>query len=217
MIVVMQIGAAPEQIAQVEERLTSFGYRVYRSGEQQVVLGAVGTPQREVDPRDLEILPGVREVIRIARPFKLVNRAFRPEGSIVNVGGVQIGGGEIVVIAGPCAVESREQIRAGAAAVRAAGAQILRGGAFKPRTSPYAFQGLGEEGLRFLREAADEQHMPCVTEVIDTNDVELVEKYADMLQVGARNMQNFRLLARVGRRANRYCSNGASRRPSRSC
>jgi 3-deoxy-7-phosphoheptulonate synthase len=198
MIVVMQTDAAPEQIDHVEERLTSFGYKVYRSGEQQMVLGAVGAPQRDVDPRDIEILPGVREVIRIARPFKLVNRAFRPEGSIVNVSGVKIGGGEVVVIAGPCAVESRDQVRAGAAAVRAAGAQILRGGAFKPRTSPYAFQGLGEEGLRYLREAADEQHMPCVTEVIDTNDVELVEKYADMLQVGARNMQNFRLLARLG-------------------
>lgn len=198
MIVVMQIGATPGQIAVVEERLFSYGYKVYRSGEVEQVLGAVGSPGREIDTRELEILPGVREVIRVARPFKLVNRVFNPQGSIVDVSGVRIGGDEVVVIAGPCAVESREQVLEAAGIVRAAGARILRGGAFKPRSSPYAFQGLGEEGLKYLREAADEQQMPCVTEVLDTADVEMVEEYADMLQVGARNMQNFRLLGKLG-------------------
>jgi len=198
MIVVMQPNAGPEQIAKVEERLRSFGYTVHRSGSEQIVLGAVGTPRSIPDPRDLQTLEGVREVIRVARPFKLVNRAFRPEGTIVDVGGVRIGGDELVVIAGPCAVESREQLQVAAAAVRAAGARILRGGAFKPRSSPYAFQGMGEEGLVLLREAADEQGLPFVTEVLDTADVALVERYADMLQIGARNMQNFRLLARLG-------------------
>jgi 3-deoxy-7-phosphoheptulonate synthase len=198
MIVVMQIGANEEQLIEVEKRLNDIGYKVFRSGEQQQVLGCVGAPKQEIDKRDIERMPGVREVIKIAKPFKLVSRVFRPEGSVIDVSGVKIGGDDFVVMAGPCAVESLEQMRAGAAAVKAAGAQILRGGAFKPRSSPYAFQGLGEEGLRYLRQAADEQQMPCVTEVLDTGDVELVAKYADMLQVGARNMQNFRLLAKLG-------------------
>jgi 3-deoxy-7-phosphoheptulonate synthase len=199
MIVVMQIGATEDQIADVENRISGLGYRIFRSGEQQMVLGCVGIPVKAFDTRDLEMLPGVREVIKIAKPFKLVNRVFRPEGSIIDVAGIKVGGPEFIVMAGPCAVESQEQVRTAAAEVKAAGAHILRGGTFKPRSSPYAFQGLGEEGLRYLREAADEQHMPCVTEVLDTTDVELLEKYADMLQVGARNMQNFRLLARLGR------------------
>jgi len=199
MIVVMQIGASQKEITAAEERLKELGYKVFKSGEIHTVLGAVGIPTKEFDVRDIERLAGVGEVIKIAKPFKLVNRAFRPEGSIIDAGGVKIGGDEFVVIAGPCAVESREQIRAAAAAVKAAGARILRGGAFKPRTSPYVFQGLGEEGLKYLREAADEQGMPCVTEVLDTVDVELVDSYADLLQVGARNMQNFRLLGKLGK------------------
>jgi len=134
----------------------------------------------------------------VARPFKLVYRGFRPEGTIIDVKGVRIGGDEITIIAGPCAIESRDQIRASAAAVRAHGATILRGGAFKPRSSPYSFQGLGVEGLKFLREAADENEMLCITEIMDPRDLEVLEQYADILQIGARNMQNFRLLSTIG-------------------
>jgi 3-deoxy-7-phosphoheptulonate synthase len=196
----MQNKAKPEEIDSVEKKLQDFGYKVFRSaGEMHVILGAIGTPKTSIDPRDLELMPGVRDVMQMVKPYKLVSRMFRPEGTIVDISGVRLGGNEIVIIAGPCAVESKEQMLAAAKAVRASGAKILRGGAFKPRTGPHSFQGLGEEGLRYLREAADQEGMPCVTEVMDPSEVAIVEEYADMLQVGARNMQNFRLLAAVGK------------------
>lgn len=199
MIIVMKPNATDEQLNRVKEVLSDLGYKVHPSqGEERSLLGAVGKAKKPVDVRDLKLLPGVGRVLRVAEPYKLVNRLMQPEGTMVDVAGVRIGGDELVVIAGPCAVESRDQMRRSAAVVRAAGATILRGGAFKPRSSPYSFQGLGEEGLRYLREAADEQGMGCVTEVVDPADVELVASYADMLQIGARNMQNFRLLAAVG-------------------
>jgi 3-deoxy-7-phosphoheptulonate synthase len=198
MIVVMEPDATAAQVDEVEQRLLADGWKVHRSGEQQIVLGAVGSAKKAFEMNTLERLPGVREVVSVTRPYNLVHRAFRPEGTVVDVAGVRVGGDELTVIAGPCAVESRDQVRRAAAKVREAGASILRGGAFKPRSSPYAFQGLGEEGLRLLREAADEQQMPCVTEVLDPSDVDLVASYGDLLQVGARNMQNFRLLARLG-------------------
>ncbi|MBW1810276.1 MAG: 3-deoxy-7-phosphoheptulonate synthase [Deltaproteobacteria bacterium] len=202
MIVIMQPGATDDQIALVEEKLKKLGFGVHRSdGEEQTILGAIGTTSKEIDPRVIEILPGVSEAHRVRRPFRLVDRVCRPSGTVVDVAGVRIGGDELVVIAGPCAVESREQINRAADAVHSCGARILRGGAFKPRSSPYAFQGLEETGLKYLREAADAIGIPCVSEVVRASDVELVGKYADMFQVGARNMQNFSLLKALGNSA----------------
>jgi 3-deoxy-7-phosphoheptulonate synthase len=199
MIVVMQPGATAQEIDRVRERLEGAGLGVFAShGDTHVVLGAVGRPER-LEPAALAAMPAVCEVHRISRPYKLVDRLANPEGTVVAVGNTRIGAEELAVIAGPCAVESRDLILRTAAHVRRQGAQILRGGAYKPRSSPYSFQGLGEEGLRYLREAADESDMACVTEVIDASDVELVADYADMLQVGARNMQNFRLLGALGK------------------
>ncbi len=200
MIVIIDQGASDHQIARVEQVLKDRGYQVHRSdGSQQTVLGAVGSPESPVDPRDLEMLEGVREVHRVQRSFKLVDRACQPEGSVIDVAGVRIGGDEFTVIAGPCAVESREQMLRAAREVKSGGAHILRGGAFKPRTGPYSFQGLEDEGLKYLREAGDSQKLPVVTEVIDAKDVDLVGRHADMLQVGARAMQNFRLLTALGK------------------
>ena len=161
--------------------------------------GAVGSPKTAADPRDLEVLEGVREVVRISEPYKLAGRTFKREDTVVRMGDVTIGGNEIVAMAGPCAVESRAQVREIAASVREMGATFLRGGAFKPRTSPYSFQGLGEEGLKYLREAADENGMLVVSEVMDTTHIPLVTQYVDILQVGARNMQNFVMLKELGK------------------
>lgn len=195
----MQPGASAADTARVKAALESYGYQAYESqGDETLVLGAVGKPEHPPDPRVFKVLPGVREVHRVSRPYKLVDRACNPKGTVIDVGGVRFGA-DLVVIAGPCAVESRDLMLQVAAHVRRGGAQILRGGAFKPRSSPYSFQGLGEEGLRYLREAADSQGMACVTEVVAASDVGLVAEYADMLQVGARNMQNFRLLAALGK------------------
>ena len=200
MIVAMQEQATEEQIQQVIERLISMGFEVHRStGARQTVLGAVGA-RHEFDIRDIEVLPGVGEAHRISSPYKLVARSFRPEGTVVKFKrGVSIGGDEVVLMAGPCSVESREQIFAVAESVARSGAKFLRGGAFKPRSSPYTFQGLGEEALKLMREAADKFNMLVVSEVMEISQIPLMLPYVDLLQVGARNMQNFNLLRELGK------------------
>jgi len=200
MIVAMQEAATEEQIQQVIERLINMGFEVHRStGASQTVLGAVGA-RREFDIRDIEVLPGVGEVHRISSPYKLVARTFRPEGTVVRfANGVSVGGDDVIVMAGPCPVESREQILAIAESVSRTGARFLRGGAFKPRSSPYSFQGLGEEALKLLREAADKFGMLVVTEVMEISQIAMMLQYVDILQVGARNMQNFNLLRELGK------------------
>ena len=197
MVVVMEERATDEQVEHVVARLIEMGFDVHRStGETRTVLGAVG--QGTADPRLLEMLDGVHEVLRITSPYKLASRTFKRENTSVTVGDVRIGGDEVIVIAGPCSAESESQVRATAAAVRKAGAKILRGGAFKPRSSPYSFQGLGEEGLRLLRDAASSENLKLVSEVMDLSQIELLDRYVDMFQVGARNMQNFTLLRELG-------------------
>jgi 3-deoxy-7-phosphoheptulonate synthase len=200
LIVAMQESASEEQIQQVIERLVNMGFEVHRStGARQTVLGAVGV-RVDFDVRDIEVLPGVGEVHRISSPYKLAARSFRPEGTVVEFpNGVKIGGNQIVVMAGPCSVESREQIFTVAGLVAQAGARILRGGAFKPRTSPYSFQGLGEEALKLMREAADQNKLLVISEVMEISQVPLMLPYVDILQVGARNMQNFNLLRELGK------------------
>jgi 3-deoxy-7-phosphoheptulonate synthase len=199
MVVVMQEGASEPQIQNVIDRLVSKGFDVHRStGEATTLLGAVGV-HPDYDPRDIELLEGVREVMRITQPYKLASRAFRPAGTVVDLGkGVRIGGTEVVVAAGPCAVETAEQINQVGACVARAGAKILRGGAFKPRTSPYSFQGLGEQGLQLLREAADKNGLLVVSEVMDPSQLTMMLPYVDVMQVGARNMQNYHLLRALG-------------------
>ena len=198
MVVVMKELATDEQIQGVIAQLTGMGFDVHRStGALRTVLGAVGG-QRQFDPRLLEVLDGVQEVVRITEPYKLASRTFKSENTVVVIDELRIGGDEVVVMAGPCSAETDEQVETTAAAVRAAGAKVLRGGAFKPRSSPYSFQGLGEEGLRMLRSAADRHNMKLVSEVMDISQLELIEKYAHILQVGARNMQNFTLLRELG-------------------
>jgi 3-deoxy-7-phosphoheptulonate synthase len=199
MVVVMQAGASEEQIQHVIDRLVALGFDIHRStGASQTVLGAVGV-RADFDTRDVEVLPGVREVVRVTQPYKLASRAFRPEGTVVELpGGVRIGGNEVVVAAGPCAVESAEQINLIAERVAQLGARLLRGGAFKPRTSPYSFQGLGEPGLVLLRQAADKNGLLVVSEVMDASQISLMLPYVDLLQVGARNMQNYHLLRALG-------------------
>jgi len=200
MVVVMQEGASEEQIQHVIERLIEMGFAVHRSsGVKHTVLGAVGAVL-DFDTRNIELLDGVREVVRISAPYKLASRSFRPDGTRVELGKeIVIGGEEVVVMAGPCAVESRDQVLAVAEVVSRHGAKILRGGAFKPRTSPYSFQGLGEPALQWLREAADKHNMLVVSEVMDHTKISLMLDYADVLQVGARNMQNFDLLKELGK------------------
>lgn len=199
MVVVMEKGASEKQIEQVIKALHNFGFDVHRStGVNQTVLGAIGV-KPEFDIRQLQVLPGVAEVHRITEPFKLASRAFKREDTILDFGGVKVGGNGVVVMAGPCSVESREQIFRIAKYVKDHGATFLRGGAFKPRTSPYSFQGLGEEGLKLLRDAADKYDLLVVTEVMDSAQIPIVEKYADVLQVGARNMQNFTFLKELGK------------------
>jgi 3-deoxy-7-phosphoheptulonate synthase len=199
MIVVMQVKASEEQIQSVVDRLVALGFDIHRStGAIQTVLGAVGV-RPDFDTRDIEVLDGVSEVVRITQPYKLATRAFRPEGTVVKLkNAVNIGGPEVVVMAGPCAVESAEQIDLIAARVSDLGARILRGGAFKPRSSPYSFQGLGEKGLELLRRAADKNGLLVVSEVMDASQISLMLPYVDILQVGARNMQNYHLLRALG-------------------
>ncbi len=199
MIVVMRPGAPETEIEAAVGKLVACGFDVHRStGAERTVLGAVGVAA-DFDPAELQLLAGVEQVLRVSSPYKLVSRSFHPEPTLVRVGDVVLGGEEVVVAAGPCAVESEDQIRRTAAAVRAAGARLLRGGAFKPRSSPYSFQGLGESGLELLRRAGDEHGLPVVTEVIDAAQIPMVAGYAHLLQVGARNMQNYALLRELGR------------------
>ncbi|AEE14378.1 phospho-2-dehydro-3-deoxyheptonate aldolase [Thermodesulfobium narugense DSM 14796] len=197
MIIVMKPSASEEEINRVIEKLKSLGFGVHLSrGEVHTIIGAIGDKKLLVEP--IEVLPGVSEVIPVRKPYKRASREFHPLDTIINMKDLKIGGEQLVVMAGPCAVESRELSFEVAKAIKRCGAKILRGGAFKPRSSPYSFQGLGEEGLKYLREAADEYGLKVVTEVMDTRDVELVASYADILQVGTRNMQNFPLLREVG-------------------
>lgn len=200
MIVAMTESASEDQIQQVIERLVEMGFGVHRStGVKQTVLGVVGA-RVDFDTRELEVLPGVQEVHRISSPYKLAGRSFRPEGTVVKLAkGLSIGGESVLVMAGPCSVESREQIFASAKQVSEAGARVLRGGAYKPRSSPYAFQGLGVEGLKLLREAADQHGMLTISEVMEISQIEAMLPYVDILQVGARNMQNFNLLRELGK------------------
>jgi 3-deoxy-7-phosphoheptulonate synthase len=193
----MEERATEAQIEKVVARLVELGMDVHRStGVSRTVLGVVG--QKRPDPGLIEMMEGVHEVMRISEPYKLASRTFKPEGTIITVGDIRIGGDEVIVMAGPCSAETPEQVRSTAAAVRKAGAKIFRGGAFKPRSSPYSFQGLGEEGLRMMREACKAENMALITEVMDANQIELIGKYADIYQVGARNMQNFTLLKELG-------------------
>jgi 3-deoxy-7-phosphoheptulonate synthase len=198
-VVVMEEGAAAAHVDRVVAHLEQMGFAVHRSvGANRTVLGVVGESPSG-DPQLVQMFEGVQEIVRISEPFKLASRAFRPQGTVITLGDVRIGGDEVVVMAGPCSAETEEQVHASAAAVRRAGAKVLRGGAFKPRSSPYSFQGLGEDGLRMLRDAARAQNMKLVSEVMDTSQIDVVERYADIFQVGARNMQNFSLLRELGR------------------
>jgi 3-deoxy-7-phosphoheptulonate synthase len=200
MVIVMEHTASEENVQKVIESLVEAGYDVHRSsGVDFTVLGAVGVPTRPVDPRLVEVLPGVREVVRVSEPYKLAGRTFKPEDTVVDVGGVRVGGPEVIVMAGPCSVEGSDQVGAVARSVAASGARVLRGGAFKPRTSPYSFQGYGEEALQWMRAAADASGMAVVSEVMDPRQIEMMMRYVDCLQVGARNMQNFELLKELGR------------------
>ena len=197
MVVVMKERATEMQIDAVIARIVEMGMDVHRSsGATRTVLGVVGTGK--VDPALIEILDGVHEVVRITAPYKLASRTFRPEDTVITLDDVRIGGDEVIVMAGPCSAETEEQVHATAAAVKRAGAKVLRGGAFKPRSSPYSFQGLGEEGLQLLRAAANAHHLKLISEVMDANQIELIGRYADIYQVGARNMQNFTLLRELG-------------------
>ena len=199
MIVVMKGGCSQADVDRVLGKIHALELDTNVSrGVQRTVIGVIGSEEK-LARLDLSATPGVEKIMRVLKPFKLASREFHPEDTVVDVGGVKIGGGHFVVIAGPCAVESRERLFETARRVKASGGMMLRGGAFKPRTSPYSFQGLGEEGLKYLRECGDELDMPVITEVMDTRLVPLVVKYADVLQIGARNMQNFSLLMEVGR------------------
>ena len=198
MVVVMEERATEAQIEKVVASLVDAGMDVHRStGVNRTVLGVVGA--HKVDPALIEVMDGVHEVLRITEPYKLASRTFKPEGTVVVIDDVRIGGDEVIVMAGPCSAETEEQVFTTAAAVKKAGAKILRGGAFKPRSSPYSFQGLGEEGLRMLRAAADQHNMKLVSEVMDVSQIDVVGRYSDIYQVGARNMQNFTLLRELGR------------------
>jgi 3-deoxy-7-phosphoheptulonate synthase len=198
MLVVMQEGAEEAQTQNVIDRLVSMGFIVHRSsGMLHTVLGGVG-PVGDVDPIAFEVMPGVKECHRIVSPYKLASRHFKPAGTKIKIGDVEIGGDQVVVMAGPCSVENRDQIGQVAEAVAASGAKVLRGGAFKPRSSPYSFQGMGEDGLKLLREAADCNKLLLVSEVMDQTQIPLIAEYVDILQVGARNMQNYNLLRELG-------------------
>jgi len=199
MIVAMQERATEEQIQSVVERMVEIGFNVHRTtGTVQTILAGVGTPGA-FNHKDFELFAGVAEVVRISSPYKLAGRGFRPEGSIVQFpNGVSVGGDEVVVMAGPCSVESRDQIFSAAAQVKTAGAKFLRGGAFKPRSSPYSFQGMGLAGLELLREVGDATGLLIISEVMEISQIELMLPYIDCFQVGARNMQNFNLLRELG-------------------
>lgn len=199
MVIVMENKASEAEIQKVISKLVELGFDIHRStGTLNTVLGAIGE-KRDLDIRNLEVMDGVREVVRITEPFKLVGRTFHPEKSIIDIQGVKIGGKEIIIIAGPCSVENEDQIESVAKEVSKNGAKILRGGAFKPRTSPYSFQGLGEDGLKMLKESADRNGLLVITEIMDFSQVPLISEYADILQIGARNMHNSAMLKEVGK------------------
>src|ERR1700733_1491491 len=200
MIVAMEETATEKQIQDVIEHLVRMGFSVHRTtGARQSVLAAVGA-RIDFDTRNLEVLSGVQEVHRISAPYKLAGRSFRPEGTVIEfANGLKIGGDEVVVMAGPCSVESREQLFNVAGQVAKAGARVLRGGAFKPRSSPYTFQGMGLEGLKLLREAGDQFNMLVISEVMEISQIAMMLPYIDIFQVGARNMQNFNLLRELGK------------------
>jgi 3-deoxy-7-phosphoheptulonate synthase len=199
MVIVMNIDATDKQISDITNLLTSLGLGYHISkGEEKIVIGVIGD-KKKLEGKAIEMMEGVEKVIPIVEPYKLASKIFKPEPTVVKVEDIEIGGSNIVIMAGPCAVESREQLFESAMAVKKAGAQFLRGGAFKPRTSPYSFQGLEEEGLKMLKEAKELTGLKIVTEVMDVHSVELVAEYADVIQIGTRNMQNFPLLKAVGR------------------
>ncbi|HEY3267918.1 MAG TPA: 3-deoxy-7-phosphoheptulonate synthase [Armatimonadota bacterium] len=202
MVIILRNGSTPEQEAEVKGFLEDHGYAVHFSqGVEKTIMGAVGAPadQDKTLLRDQLIgLPQVDDVVIVSKPYKLVNRDFHPTKTVIDVGGVKIGGNQVVVMAGPCTVESPEMLFETARMVKEAGAHILRGGAYKPSTSPYSFHGMGEEGLRLLKEAKEQTGLPIITEVMDTRDVELVGQYTDIFQVGTRNMANFALLREIG-------------------
>lgn len=198
MIIVLRAHSTEEEVAQVCRRIQALGLTPHLSrGVERTIIGAIGD-ERVLWDKAIEALPMVEKVLPILKPYKLASRDFHPENTVVSVNGVEVGGQRVAVIAGPCSVETRELLLGVAKEVRAGGARLLRGGAFKPRTSPYAFQGLGEEALRYLAEARRETGLPVVTELMDPREATLVLKYADVVQVGARNMQNFRLLKELG-------------------
>jgi len=200
MTIVMEKGATQEQLKYVFDRIRETGYDVHPIyGVERTVIGAIGNEREKAQLQSLESVPGVERVVPILQPFKLVGRELKAEPTIVEIGDVRFGSEQFVVIAGPCAVETRERTLQIAECVKEAGAKLLRGGAFKPRTSPYSFQGLEEEGLKILAEARERTGLPIVTEVMNPQDILLVSKYADILQVGARSMQNFQLLKQIGR------------------
>ncbi len=199
MIIVMSPSATKENIEKVIAKVEAAGLRVHTSeGEEVTIVGVIGD-KKKIANLEMNMMDGVEKTVRITEKYKLVSRNFHPENTVVDVDGVKIGGRQIVVMAGPCSVESLEQLREAARAVKAGGAQFLRGGAFKPRTSPYDFQGLAEDGLRMLRQVADEEGLKVVTEIVDKDDIPVVGQYADVYQVGARNMQNFQLLKALGK------------------
>ncbi|MBV9124263.1 MAG: 3-deoxy-7-phosphoheptulonate synthase [Planctomycetes bacterium] len=198
MILVLRPNTTSQQIDHILERIQELGFTPHLSqGKLRTIVGIIGD-ENKLQAEPLAAIPGVEQVLPILKPFKLASREFHGEDSVVSVGSTRIGGGALAMIAGPCAIESEEVLDDIAGQVKAAGANILRGGAFKPRTSPYSFQGLGEKGLRILREVGDRHGLPVVTEVMDPRQVEIVNRYADMFQIGARNMQNFDLLREVG-------------------
>jgi len=198
MIIVLRPDSTDSQIDHVLERIRELGFKPHLSrGEMRTIIGVIGD-EAKLQTTPLSAIPGVEQVLPVLKPFKLASREMRRQDSVIQVGKVRVGGGHLAMIAGPCAIENRAILDEIAGAVKSAGANILRGGAFKPRTSPYSFQGLGEEGLKILREVGDKHDMPVVTEVMDPRQVPLVERYADMFQIGARNMQNFDLLKEVG-------------------
>jgi 3-deoxy-7-phosphoheptulonate synthase len=197
-IIILKSGATEEQIQHVIQRVEAQGLRAHLSrGTHRTIIGVIGD-EAQLQPARFQAIPGVAEVMRVLPPYKLASLEAQPQPSVINVAGIKIGGGHLGMIAGPCAVENPDRMDRIAKSVKAAGANLLRGGAFKPRTSPYAYQGMGEDGLKILRETGDKYGMPIVTEVMDPRRVELVDRYADMIQIGARNMQNFVLLTEVG-------------------
>lgn len=198
MVIVLERTASQQQVENVINHLKEYGFEVHQSqGIESLVLGAIGV-KPDFDTRKVKVLPGVLDVYRVTAPYKLASRSFHPENTVIKIKDVEIGGDKLVMMSGPCSIESEEQIFRMAEIVKKSGAQILRGGAFKPRSSPYSFQGLGVDGLKYIRAAADEFGLLVITEVMQIGQIELIAEYADILQVGARNMQNFSLLKELG-------------------